>query len=152
MPNIQSDGIAEDEIRAFVQAGCAELHAKTILEKTTAQIEIADPNDKSGIDLLLKKAGEVTEEINTYAELRRTIMLSLFNKYKGDKDYWCIVKHLGVGAYEAFEAYQASEDDPELLNTALDMNKAFVRALSHFLGTQITDCSACFADMIKERS
>ena len=34
-----SDGIAEDMIRSFVQVGCAELHAKTLLEKFSAELE-----------------------------------------------------------------------------------------------------------------
>lgn len=141
-----SDGIAEDMIRAFVQAGCAEVHAKTLLEKYHAQLENGLTDDEAGT---VTKMNDVIEEINALAELRRGLMLAVFKMYKGDKDYWCMVKHLGIGAYTMFEAYQASDDNTELLTLALDANRAFIKALSHFLGTEITDCAACFADMLK---
>ena len=147
MKNVNSsDGIAEDLIRAFVQIGCAELHAKTLVEKYHAQLEGGLVEDEAGT---VEKMNSMIDEVNSLAEQRRAIMRTLFNMYKGDKDYWCMVKHLGIGAYTLFEAYQASDDDSELLGLAIDANKAFVKALSHFLGTEITDCAACFADMLK---
>ena len=48
-----------------------------------------------------------------------------------------------------FEAYEASDNDLELLNLAYEANKAFVSALSRFLGIELTDCAACFADSMK---
>lgn len=149
MRNIQSDGTAEDMIRSFVQIGCAEVHLKTIHEKTVADLENFDPEDQDSIDKALEKITQTTEEINTLAELRRSIMLRLFNMYEGDKDYWCMVKHLGIAAYTLFEAYQASEDDVELYQQALDANRAFITAMTHFLGMEISDCAACFADALK---
>ena len=76
-------------------------------------------------------------------------MRKLFGMFDGDKDMWCQAKHLGIGAMTLFEAYQASDDDPELLNMALEANSAFVHAMSRFLGVEITNCSACFADSLK---
>lgn len=146
-----SDGIAEDMIRSFVQAGCAETHAKTLLEKAYAQMEngMLDVFDEKAMEEHTAKIDELTEELSALAELRRSIMLKLFSMYDGDKDYWCMVKHLGIGAYTLFEAYQASDDDPELFNMALEANKRFIKALSRFLGTEVTECAACFADMLK---
>lgn len=151
--NIQSDGVAEDLIRAFVQVGCAEVHAKTLLEKATAQLEngIIDLSDSDAIEAQTTKMNELTEEINSLAETRRGIMLHLFNMYHGDKDYWCMVKHLGIGAYTLFEAYQASDDDPALLSLAMDANKRFIKAMTRFLGTEVTECASCFADFLKTR-
>lgn len=153
MANIQSDGAAEDMIRAFVQVGCAEVHMKTLLEKYNAELEegIIDIYDKEVVDKHLEKIEETTQEINDLAEVRRSIMLRLFNKYDGDKDYWCVVKHLGIGAYTLFEAYQASDDDSELLNLALEANKRFIKALTHFLGVEVTHCAACFAEILRAR-
>lgn len=149
--NIQSDGIAEDLIRAFVQVGCAEIHTKTLVEKYNAQLEngLIDLEDSGAVLRQTDKITAVTEELNNLAELRRSLMLQLFNMYDGDKDYWCLVKHLGIGAYTLFEAYQASEDDTELYTLALEANSRFINALSHFLGTEITSCSACFGDILK---
>ena len=150
--NIQSDGIAEDLIRSIVQTACAEVHSKTLLEKFEAQLSdgIIDLNDDEAVQKQINLIEDVQFEINALAELRRSIMLKLFNMYNGDKNYWCLIKHLGVAAYTAFEAYQASDDDAELLNLAIEANKRFVKALTHFLGVEITDCAACFADMLRK--
>ena len=146
-----SDGIAEDMIRAFVQTGCAEIHAKTLLEKYQAQLEngLSDVTDPEVVLGQLETIDDTVQEIASLAQLRRGIMLRLFEMYDGDKDYWCEVKHLGLGAYTLFEAYQASDDDPTLLNLAMEANKRFIKALTHFLGVPITECSACFSDALK---
>lgn len=150
---IVSDGTAEDLIRSFVQVGCAETHAKTLVEKYNAQLEngLIDLSDSSAVLTQTDKITAITEELNSLAELRRSLMLRLFNMYDGDRDYWCMVKHLGIGAYTLFEAYQASEDDTELYTLALDANKRFIYSLSHFLGVEITECAACFADILKSK-
>lgn len=150
MADIQSDGAAEDLIRSFVQLSCAELHAKTILEKTESELEngIVDLENDEEVQKAVNKITSISEELNMIAETRRSVMLALFNMYDGDKDYWCMVKHLGSAAFTLFEAYQATEI-PHLYDLALEANKPFIRALTHFLGVEITECSACFADMIR---
>lgn len=142
-----SDGIAEDLIRAFVQYGSAEMHLKTLVEKTLAKIENPSPDDGDLIPLLT----DYEEQLNEVASLRRKAMLSLFKLYNGNKDNWCLVKHLGIGAMQMFEAYQASDNDADLYNLWIESNKAFIKALCGFLGVEITDCAACFADMLKEK-
>lgn len=142
-----SDGIAEDLIRAFVQYGSAEMHLKTLVEKTLAKIENPSPDDGDLIPLLT----DYEEQLNEAASLRRKTMLSLFKLYNGNKDNWCLVKHLGIGAMQMFEAYQASDNDADLYNLWIESNKAFIKALCGFLGVEITDCAACFADMLKEK-
>lgn len=142
-----SDGIAEDLIRAFVQYGSAEMHLKTLVEKTLAKIENPSPDDGDLIPLLT----EYEEQLDEVASLRRKTMLSLFKLYNGNKDNWCLVKHLGIGAMQMFEAYQASDNDADLYNLWIESNKAFIKALCGFLGVEITDCAACFADMLKEK-
>lgn len=146
-----SDGIAEDMIRSFVQIGCAETHAKTLLEKYQAQLEngIIDVTKPEVVQTQVEKIDDTVQEINSLAQLRRGIMLRLFEMYDGDKDYWCEVKHLGIGAYTLFEAYQASDDDPTLLNLANEANKRFIKALTRFLGVPITECASCFSDILK---
>lgn len=146
--NIVSDGIGEDLIRSFVQVGCAEVHMKTLIEKTNSELENGIVED---FQAQSEKLNELVEEANNLAELRRSIMLRLFNMYDGDKDYWCVVKHLGIGAFTLFEAYEASEDDPALLELALEANKRFIKAMCRFLGTEIVDCAACFADLISAK-
>lgn len=149
--NIQSDGIAEDLIRAFVQAGCAELHVKTLVEKYEAQLEngFIDLNNLDAVEKQGEKIYQTTDELNELAETRRALMLVLKEMYDGDPDYWCVVKHTGLAMYCAFEAYQASDDDPALYHVYLETNKRFINALTHFLGTEITSCAACFSDFLK---
>lgn len=149
---VVQDGASEDLIRSFVQIGCAELHAKTILEKAEAEMEegIIDLEDSEAVERQMKKISDIEEEMNDLANLRRRTMLRLFDMYDGDKDYWCMVKHVGTGAYTLFEAYEAS-GDPTLYDLALEANKAFIRALTHFLGVEITDCAACFSDILKAK-
>lgn len=148
---IVQDGTAEDLIRAFVQVGCAENHAKTLMEKYNAQLEngLIDLDDSAAVLAQTDKITDITDELNNLAELRRSLMLRLFNMYDGDKDYWCMCKHTAVAAYCAFEAYQASDDDTELYALALEANKRFINAMTHFLGVEITECSACFLDQLK---
>lgn len=148
-----ADGLSEDLIRAFVQIGCAESHLKTLLEKAVAEMEngLIDLDDPKVLHAHTEKIDEITSEIEAHAQLRRRMMLKLYEMYNGDKDYWCVVKHLGIGAFTAWEVYQASDDDPELMEFALDANKRFIKALSRFLGTEITECAACFADALKAK-
>lgn len=153
MARIMQDGTAEDLIRSFTQIACAENHAKTILEKYEAQLEngLIDGNDPEAVNAQLEKINDIMLEINAMADLRRGVMHHLMTMYNGDVDYWCMVKHLAVGAYCAFEAYQASDDDAELYGLYLEANKRFIKAMSHFLGVEITECAACFADALKTK-
>lgn len=148
---LSESGIAEDLIRSFIQFGCAEVHAKTLYEKATAELEngLVDVTDEDALNHQLDKVGQYKEDITTYAELRRGIMRYLFNMFDGDRELWCQAKHLGIACYTLFESYQASDDDPELLHMCIEANKAFVNAMSRFLGVEITSCAACFADSLK---
>ena len=144
-------GQAEDEIRAFVQFGAAEIHAKGLYEKAQAELENGYINveDNEILQKHLDKAEQYRMDIETYANLRRGVMRHLFSLFEGDKDVWCLIKHLGIGAMTLFEAYQASDNDMELLNLALEANKAFVHAMTRFLGVEVSDCAACLSDSLK---
>lgn len=144
-------GMAEDMIRSFVQFGAAEIHAMNLYYKSTAELDngLVDVDNNEILQKQLDKCSQYQEDIETYANLRRSVMRQLFEMFDGDKDTWCLVKHLGIGAMTIFEAYEASENSVELLNLAYEANKAFVSAMSRFLGIEITDCAACFADAMK---
>lgn len=145
------DGIAEDLIRSIVQLSCSELHAKTLYEKYTAELEngLIDNEDQEVVDAQIEQIQDALEDLNELAQLRRRAMLTLFNMYDGNKDYWCQIKHLGAASYCLMECYLASDDDAELLTLAMDANRALVRAISHFIGVEITDCAACLSDLLK---
>ena len=151
--NLMSEsGIAEDIIRSYVQFGCAEIHAKSLYEKTIAELNngLIDVEDNEAVQKHLDRAEMFKEDINTYAEMRRDIMRKLLDIFPdGDRTMWCQAKHLGIGMMTLFEAYQASDDDVELLHMAYEANEAFTKAMSRFLGVEITSCAACFADSLK---
>ena len=144
-------GYAEDLIRAYVQFGCAEIHAKGLYEKANAELEngLVDTTDGDVLTKQLEKLGQYKNDINNYANLRRSMMRKLFSLFEGDRDMWCQVKHLGIGAMCLFEAYEGSEDDGDLLNMAYEANREFVSAMSRFLGIEWTDCAACISDFLK---
>ena len=151
-PNSTS-GVGEDIIRAFVQFGATEMHLKTLYEKTLAEMEngIINVEDPEVLNKHIEKVNSYREELIDVAQLRRRTMLILFEMFDGDKDAWCLVKHLGIGAMTAFEAWQASDDDPELLDLWIDSNKAFTKAVTRFLGAEVGDCAACLSDFLKAK-
>lgn len=147
-------GGAEDLLRAIVQMGCAEVHAITLYFKIESQLEhgLVDVEDPDILRKTMDKADMFREDINTYADLRRRMTKALMDMFdNGQKDplMWCQVKHLGIAYYTALETYQASEDDPELLMLAYESYKAFAKAVTRFLGVEITECASCLSDALK---
>lgn len=149
-----SSGMAEDLIRAFVQMGCAEVHLKTLYEKAIAQLEngLIDVEDPEVLNKQTEKLDTIREDLIETARLRRQMMLKCFGLFDGgDKDVWCMVKHLGISNMCAWETWQASDDDPELLSIAIDSNKLFTKYLTMFLGMEITSCASCLSDALKAK-
>lgn len=155
MKNANStSGIGEDVIRSFAQLGATEMHLKTLYEKTLAELEngIIDTEDAEAVKAHLEKLDSYRAELIGITQLRRQGMLILSKMYPdGDKDAWCLVKHLAIASECAFEAWQASDDDPMLMSYALDTNKAFTKAVTRFIGAEISDCSACLSDYLKAK-
>lgn len=154
MKNINSsDGLAEDLIRSFIQLAVAEQHIKTLIEKRVSELEngIINTQDTEELNKNFEATKDLRTDLEVYAEARRADMRFLYELYggRGNKEMWCLVKHGAVAMYTAFEAYQASEMDEELLDMALNKNRLFIKALSRFLGVSVTECAACFADILK---
>lgn len=146
-----TSGLAEDLIRTIVQLGAAEMHLKSLYEKNLAEMEngIVDLDNPESVNKHIEKSNNYRESMIETADLRRRSMLTLFKMFDGDKDAWCNVKHLGIASMTAFESWQASDDDPELLDLAVETNKAFIKAITQFLGMEITSCASCLADFLK---
>lgn len=153
MQNKDSEtGMAEDMLRSIVQLGATEMHYQTLYSKAVAQMEngLINVDDQKVRDTQIEKIQRYTGEINSVADVRRRMMRKLFSLFpNGNKDAWCLIKHLGVASMTAFEAYQASNDDTELLDLYYDINKEFNKAVTDFLGMEITDCAACLSDFLK---
>ena len=147
-------GSAEDLLRAIVQMGAAEIHAMGLYYKTTAEMEngLVDIDDNEVLQKYLDKANMYLEDIETYAVLRRrmtTALKDMVGTENADKDLWCMVKHLGLSMMQCFEAYENSDNNLELLNLAYEANKAFTKAVTRFLGIEVTECSSCLSDSLK---
>lgn len=145
-----SDGIAEDIIRSFTQLTCSEGHYKTLIEKRLSEFENGMVKENE-ITKTRNEIEEMKQELSDCAQIRREEMLYLYTLYggKGNKNYWCLVKHLSLGMYTAFEAWQASDDDPDLLYFYKLINQRFIHVLTKFLGITVTECASCFGDILK---
>lgn len=147
-------GAGEDLLRAIVQMGAAEIHAMGLYYKTQAELEngLIDIENNEVLQKQIEKGEMYREDIETYSDLRRRMMTALKDMVgteEANKDLWCMVKHLGLAMMQTFEAYENSDNNLELLNIAYEANKAFTKAVTRFLGVEITDCAACFADSMK---
>ena len=153
--NVRSEvGSSEDLLRAVVQMGAAEIHAMGLYFKTTAEMEngLVNIDDPEVLQKQIEKAEMYREDIETYATLRRqmtTALKDMVGTEEANKDMWCMVKHLGLSMMQCFEAYENSDNNLELLNLAYEANKAFTKAVTRFLGIEISDCSACLSDSLK---
>ena len=139
-------GAAEDLLRAVVQMGAAEIHAMGLYFKTTAEMEngLVNIDDPEVLQKQIEKAEMYREDIETYATLRRqmtTALKDMVGTEEANKDMWCMVKHLGLSMMQCFEAYENSDNNLELLNLAYEANKAFTKAVTRFLGIEISSCS-----------
>lgn len=147
-------GAGEDLLRAVVQMGAAEIHAMGLYFKTTAEMEngLVNIDDPEVLQKQIDKAEMYREDIETYATLRRqmtTALKDMVGTEEANKDMWCMVKHLGLSMMQCFEAYENSDNNLELLNLAYEANKAFTKAVTRFLGIEITDCASCLSDSMK---
>lgn len=153
--NIYSEvGAAEDLLRSIVQIGCAEIHAQTLYYKATSELDngIVDVENIELVQRHLEKIEMFRNDIETYANLRRRMTRTLFEMFdndKKDKNMWCQIKHLGIASYTAFETYQASDQNSELMLIAYETNRAFIKAATRFLGVEVSDCASCFSDSMK---
>ena len=145
-----TDGIAEDIIRSFIQIAVLEMHTKTLLEKRVSELEHGMV-DEGNFETQLEAIKKLEIEIHELAEIRRGDMRYLYELCGsvGDIEKWCSVKHLGIAMMTAFEAWQASDNDDYLLMIALKKNRYFIKAISAFLGVEITECAACFSDILR---
>lgn len=149
--SFSSSGIGEDLIRAIQQMCCSELHLITLYQKTIAELEngLVDLDNEDVRTAHFEKAEQYREDLVNVTQIRRQMMVKLFEMFDGDKDVWCMVKHLGSASYVAWECYLASDDNPDLLSIALESNKLFTKYLTQFLGMEITSCSSCLSDLLR---
>lgn len=146
-PNSTS-GVAEEMIRVITQLACVNSHAKTLYEKITSEMEngLTDNLEASS-----EEANRLLTQINETDELRRRYMRKLKEMYpQCNQNYWCSLKHTLLADYNAYECYCGSDDDDELLALYMEVHKKAVEITTAFLGEEVTSCSSCLSDMLKE--
>lgn len=144
-------GFLEDLIRSIVQLTCSEGHLKTLIEKAEAELKngIINIDDAQEVSDALQKLEEMQEELESVSDIRRRSMIILYDYASGDKTYWCQVKHLASAMYTMHEAYIGSDNDSRIYELSLETNEQFIRALTHFMGFEISMCASCFSDFLK---
>lgn len=149
MKMTKGDSGTEDIIRAFVNASVAEAHAKTNYEKLISELEqgTVDTDDDEVLARQMERVENTLEQLKSLCRIRRNIMMRLFDSSPGNENEWCMIKHLAITENCLFEAFQAGGDCERLW---LDAHEEFIKAMSDFLGMEITPCSSCFSEMIKE--
>lgn len=150
--NKVADSGAEDVIRALNNVCCNEAHSLTLYNKYSSQLEngTVDVDNPEIVNELLERADNAKKQMDSFTNLRRAIMQKLMEMSDGNKDQWCCVKHSALTANCLYEAWMASSDDADLERLYLDAQAEYTKVLSDFMGFEITPCSACFSDMLKE--
>lgn len=144
-----SDGMAEDMLRAITQLICAEGHYKTLIEKYDSELNNGLIGEDDAVDYVAK-INDAVDELQAVSEERRALMLALMGRYpNADKTMWCSVKHLLHAEYCAFEAYQATDNEAGALSAWLRIRRRTVKAITLWLGVEVTECSSCLSDILK---
>lgn len=155
MKNKDSEtGKAEDMLRCIAQLGTTEVHYQTLYFKARAEMEngLIDVTDTEVLNEQMEKIERYQNATQSIADIRRKCMKKLFDMFDGgDKDEWCVIKHLAIAEETAFEVWQASDNDLSLLDIAYDINKQFSKAVSAFCGVEIVECAACLSDELKAK-
>lgn len=155
MKNKESEtGKAEDMLRCIAQLGTTEVHYQTLYFKARAELEngLIDVSDEETLQAQMAKMDRYQDATQHIADLRRKCMKKLFDMFgDGNKDEWCVIKHLAIAEETAFEVWQASDNDLSLLDIAYDINKQFSKAVSAFCGVEIVECAACLSDELKAK-
>ena len=68
----------------------------------------------------------------------------------GNPDLWCLLKHVLVAVETAFEAWQVDLNDVYVKQAFIEQSRIANQVLAMFLGYEVTPCSACLTDQLKE--
>lgn len=149
-----SEGALEDLLRTFVHLACTEEHLKANLTKNTADMELG----KVEIDEFNEIEEDILSDLFAVTELRRNVELRLYSGAGGDPENpeprlikkWCMLKHLAIATFTAFEYFQSTQDINDY-DTYFKINKLFTKSVSAFLGITVTSCASCFSDFLKAK-
>lgn len=156
-----SVGITEDIITNIMHLGASEYHLEILIRKYEDQIkywynlenpEFQTEEDKIAIVDTRDKVYQLTQLLQSTTAERRNAMLLLKSQAneKGNPDMWCLLKHVLVATITAFEAWQVDLANDKVKFAFLEQSRVTNQVLALFLGYEVTSCSACLTDQLKE--
>lgn len=156
-----SVGITEDIITNIMHLGASEYHLEILIRKYEDQIkfwynmdnpEIQTEEDKIAIFDTKDKVNQITMTLQQVTEERRRAMTLLKSQANdnGNHDLWCLLKHVLVAVITSFEAWQVDFANDKVKFVFLEQSRVANQVLAMFLGYEVTPCSACLTDQLKE--
>lgn len=156
-----SVGITEDIITNIMHLGAGEYHLEILVRKYEDQIkfwynldapEIQSEEDKIAIYDTKEKLNQIVMTLQQLTEQRRKAMglLKAQANDKGNPDLWCLLKHVLVAVITSFEAWQVDIANDNVKSVFIEQSRVANQVLAMFLGYEVTPCSACLTDQLKE--
>ncbi len=156
-----SVGITEDIITNIMHLGASEYHLEILIRKYEDQIkfwynqdnpEMQSEEDKISVYDAKDKVNQLTMTLQQVTEERRRAMRLLKTQANdnGNPDIWCLLKHVLVAVITSFEAWQVDFANDNVKFVFLEQSRVANQVLAMFLGYEVTPCSACLTDQLKE--
>lgn len=156
-----SVGITEDIITNIMHLGASEYHLEILIRKYEDQIkfwynqdnpEMQSEEDKISVYDAKDKVNRLTMTLQQVTEERRRAMTLLKTQANdnGNPDLWCLLKHVLVAVITSFEAWQVDFANDNVKFVFLEQSRVANQVLAMFLGYEVTPCSACLTDQLKE--
>nr|DAN87206.1 MAG TPA: hypothetical protein [Caudoviricetes sp.] len=156
-----SVGITEDIITNIMHLGAGEYHLEILVRKYEDQIkfwynidapEIQTEEDKIAIFDTKEKLNQIVMTLQQLTEQRRKAMAILKAQANdnGNPDLWCLLKHVLVAVITSFEAWQVDIANDNVKSVFIEQSRVANQVLAMFLGYEVTPCSACLTDQLKE--
>lgn len=156
-----SVGITEDIITNIMHLGAGEYHLEILVRKYEDQIkfwynidapEIQSEEDKIAIYDTKEKLNQIVMTLQQLTEQRRRAMALLKSQANdnGNADLWCLLKHVLVAVITSFEAWQVDIANDNVKSVFIEQSRVANQVLAMFLGYEVTPCSACLTDQLKE--
>ena len=89
--------------------------------------------------------GEMAEQLQIIRLLRRSAMVRLSEERPAVVGTWCIIKHLCISMFHAYELFEVKRD-PIYIKDAQEINMILDEILSHTEYKKLKKCSRCDKD------
>lgn len=155
-----SVGITEDIITNIMHLGASEYHLEILVRKYEDQIkywykqgqEDQTEEDRIAVYDTKERVHQITNTLQQVTEQRRRAMVLLKGQANemGNHDLWCLLKHVLVAVITSFEAWQVDLANDDVKSVFIEQSRVANQVLAMFLGYEVTPCSACLTDQLKE--